>query len=85
MYAYWPLPLSAIFYDNGRPHAYVQTPTGWERRELELELADNLEAAARSGVLEGDVVALQPPAEWRPGRSAPTTSVSPRVPASPGG
>jgi HlyD family secretion protein len=77
--------LSAIFYDNGRPHAYVQTPTGWERRELELEFSDNLEAAVRSGVREGDIVALQPPATWRPGRSAPTTSVSPRGPATPGG
>jgi hypothetical protein len=77
--------LSAIFYDNSRPHAYVQTPTGWERRELELEFSDNLEAAVRSGVREGDIVALQPPATWRPGRSAPTTSVSPRGPATPGG
>jgi multidrug resistance efflux pump len=79
------LPLSAIFYDDGRPHAYVETATGWERRELELELSDSFEAAVRSGVREGESVALEPPAAWRPGRSAPTTSVNPRVPAQPGG
>jgi multidrug efflux pump subunit AcrA (membrane-fusion protein) len=74
------LPLSAIHYDDGRSYAFVQTPAGWERRELDVELSDNLEAAARAGVSPGDVVALEPPPNWRPGRSAPTTSLAPRAP-----
>jgi HlyD family secretion protein len=79
------VPRQAIFYDDDRPYAFVQTPTGWERRELELDLTDHLEAAVRTGIVPGERVALERPSKWRASRSMPTTSVSPRGPKSPGG
>lgn len=81
------VPREAVFYDPGdtRPNAYVRTPAGWEKRGLDLELSDNFEAAVHAGVVEGEFVALDRPAEWRAGRSAPTTSVRPRGRAVPGG
>ena len=76
------LPRQAVFDERT---AFVRTAVGWERRELEVELTDHLEAAVKSGVLPGETVALERPAVWREGRSAPSTSVSPKTTASPGG
>jgi len=58
-------PLESIFRDgpDGRPFAYVEAPTGFEKREVELGLTSNLAAVVRSGLRKGDVVALaRPPA-----------------------
>ena len=53
------IPLEAVFREEttGRPFAYVETGEGWERRELTLGLANNVDVAVRTGLVEGDVVA----------------------------
>lgn len=59
------VPRAAIFRGgkSGQPFAYVQTASGWEKRTIELGLTNNVEAAVRSGLSPGDVVALaEPPA-----------------------
>jgi len=57
------VPREAIFYDegDGQPFAYVETPSGWERRELELGLANNVAVAVLSGLSEGETVAVERP------------------------
>ncbi len=57
------VPREAVFYDeeDGQPFAYVETTSGWERRDLELGLADNMAVAVRSGLSEGETVALEKP------------------------
>jgi HlyD family secretion protein len=56
-------PLESIFRDapDGPPYAWVQTPAGFERREVELGLASNIAVAVRSGLRPGEVVALARP------------------------
>jgi cobalt-zinc-cadmium efflux system membrane fusion protein len=57
-------PLESIFRDgpDGRPFAYVEAPTGFERRDVELGLSSNTAVVVRSGLRKGDVVALARPA-----------------------
>jgi hypothetical protein len=57
------IPREAVFHDAGgeNPFAYVQTPSGWEKRELWLGLANHLEAAVASGLSQGEVVAVTDP------------------------
>jgi len=56
-------PLSAVFHDDGaRPFVLLRTPTGWQRREIELGLKNHVAVAVRSGVSPGDVVATERPA-----------------------
>ena len=59
-------PLSAVFHDNGaRPFVLLETPTGWQRREIELGLRNHVAASVRSGVSPGDVVATERPRDAR--------------------
>jgi hypothetical protein len=61
-------PLSAIFQDTASksPIVYVKSGDGWERRDVELGLTNNLVAAVRSGLRPGEVVATEvPPAGVR--------------------
>jgi multidrug efflux pump subunit AcrA (membrane-fusion protein) len=57
-------PRAAVFYagSEGAPYVYVQTPGGWQRREVKLGLANNTHIGIRSGVSSGDVLALAEPA-----------------------
>jgi multidrug resistance efflux pump len=61
-------PLESIFRDgpHGRPFAYVEAPTGFERRDVELGLSSNLAVVVRSGLRKGEVVALSRPASAAP-------------------
>jgi len=56
-------PLETIFRDagTGRPFVMLQRPSGWERREVDLGLVNNLAAAVRSGLRPGDIIAAEPP------------------------
>jgi HlyD family secretion protein len=56
-------PLESVFRDSpeGRPYVYVQASTGFEKREVELGLTSYVAAAIRSGVRQGEVVALSRP------------------------
>jgi len=60
-------PRSAIFYDaaGSRSYIYVQTPEGWQRREVTLGLQNNTHVAIRSGAVSGDIVALSEPSSLR--------------------
>ena len=46
-----------------KPYVFVRTAVGWEKREVELGLRNNISVAVRSGLKKGDVVALDPPQE----------------------
>jgi HlyD family secretion protein len=54
-------PRAAVFDEGGKPVVFLQSPTGWVRRPIELGLMSNTSAAVRSGLRKGDVVALQRP------------------------
>jgi hypothetical protein len=56
-------PRESIFRDgpDGRPFAYVEAPTGFQKREVELGLTSNLAVVVRSGLRKGEVVALARP------------------------
>lgn len=56
-------PLEAVFRDgdDARPFVFVRSPDGWVRKEVELGLANQVTVAIRSGVQNGDVVAVERP------------------------
>jgi HlyD family secretion protein len=56
-------PLASVFRDaaNSRPFVFLRTPGGFERREVELGLRNNVAVAVRSGLKEGQVIAAQRP------------------------
>jgi HlyD family secretion protein len=56
-------PRAAVFGadQGGSPYVYVQTPSGWQRREVKLGAYNNTHACIRSGVSAGDVLALVEP------------------------
>ncbi|MGZ0706934.1 efflux RND transporter periplasmic adaptor subunit [Coraliomargarita sp. W4R53] len=57
--------LSAVFNDKGKSIAYVETLTGWERREVTTGINNLQHVEVRSGLDEGEVVALSRPLEFR--------------------
>ena len=62
------VPLGSVFREGsgGSPFVFVKSGEGWERREVELGLVNNLVAAVRSGLRPGEVVAAEyPPVEVR--------------------
>ncbi len=61
-------PLEAIFSDapGAKPYVFVPRPAGFEKREIELGLTNNVVAAIRSGLKAGDAIAAErPPQETR--------------------
>jgi HlyD family secretion protein len=50
---------AAVFEDDGKTFVFLQDPTGWVRRPVDLGLKSNTAVAVRSGLKKGDVVALQ--------------------------
>jgi multidrug efflux pump subunit AcrA (membrane-fusion protein) len=56
-------PREAIFRDSpdGTPYVFVQDPTGWVRRDVELGPMNYISASIRSGVRAGEVIARQRP------------------------
>jgi multidrug resistance efflux pump len=65
--------LSSVFRDaqDGKSYVYVRGAKGWQRREVELGLANNSMVAVRSGLRPGEVVA-----EEKPPRQAPAAASS---------
>lgn len=63
------VPLASIFRDGEHAgsqerqatFAFVQSPSGWERKEVELGLTSHVAATVRSGLKDGEVVATQRP------------------------
>ncbi len=56
-------PIESIFRDapDGQPYAYVAANGGWERRDVELGLANNIAAHIRSGLRPGELIAAERP------------------------
>lgn len=55
-------PVAAVFEDNSqKPHVFVQSGSGWERRDIELGLSNHLQAVVKGDIKAGEVVALDPP------------------------
>lgn len=54
------LPKECVFRDGQKAFAMVETEEGWEKRQLELGLENNLEVAVRAGVKDGETVAAEP-------------------------
>jgi len=56
-------PLSAVFRDSSdaTPFVYVKKDNGWERRQVELGVIGHVNAAVRSGLKPGEVVAEEAP------------------------
>ena len=54
-------PRGAIFDDGGKPFVFLQSPTGWIKKPVELGLQSNIASAIHSGLQKGQVVALQRP------------------------
>ncbi len=55
------VPLESVFRESGKAFAYVRQTEGWEKREIELGLANHVSAAVLSGLREGEVVANELP------------------------
>jgi HlyD family secretion protein len=68
-------PLASIFQDGpaAKPFVFVRSANGWQKREVELGLKNNISVAIRAGLGKGDVVALEtPPSEPRASANGPT-------------
>jgi len=57
------VPVAGIFHDTSKagPFVFLQTPSGWMQKDVELGLTNHVQAAVRSGLSKGDVIALQRP------------------------
>jgi hypothetical protein len=56
-------PLESVFRDQStrQPYVFVKSEDGWERRDVQLGLVNNLVAAVRSGLRPGEIVAAEVP------------------------
>jgi HlyD family secretion protein len=55
-------PLAAVFRDaDAKPYVYVKSATGWDKRTVELGLADNVHISIKSGLRSGETVAEEKP------------------------
>jgi HlyD family secretion protein len=61
------VPRECVFLDKEqKPFALVETPGGWERRGIELGIANHVEVAVQSGIKEGERLAAELPAPSAP-------------------
>jgi HlyD family secretion protein len=55
-------PLAAVFRDaDSKPYVYVKSATGWDKRSVELGVADNIHVSIKSGLRSGETVAEEKP------------------------
>src|SRR5439155_3502456 len=60
-------PLHAVFREgSATPFVFLRTRSGWQRREIELGLANHVVAVVRSGLKQGDIVAAERPDTAKP-------------------
>ena len=57
------LPRGAVFEQGGSNFVFLRHPEGWTRRQVDLGVSSFTTVAVRSGLREGDVVALEKPME----------------------
>ena len=67
------VPLEAVFRDSpgGKPYVFVKTAAGFEKREVELGLCNNITAAVTVGLKKGEEIALERPSA-QPGQGDST-------------
>jgi len=54
------VPLECVFRDrDGAPYAFVQAGGEWQKRDLELGPANNVEVAVQAGIKNGEVIAAE--------------------------
>ncbi len=77
-------PLESIFQDrqDAKPYVYVRTATGFQKREVEIGLTNNIKAAVLSGLKAGEVIALDRPPQpgEQPARTAQVRLAPARCP-----
>ena len=54
-------PRASVFQEEGGAFVFLQGPTGWMRKNVELGLGNHVAVAVRAGLRKGDIVALQRP------------------------
>jgi hypothetical protein len=55
-------PRGAVFEDgSSKPHVFVRAGSGWQRRDVELGLYNNLFAVVKGDLKQGEVVAIDLP------------------------
>jgi multidrug efflux pump subunit AcrA (membrane-fusion protein) len=58
------VPLETVFADGAGKHfVYVKTADGFQKREVEIGLRNHVKAVVKSGVRDGEVLAVDRPAE----------------------
>lgn len=56
------IPMESVFTDeSGKSFVFVRSAGGFEKRQIELGLKNHIKAVVKSGVREGEVVAVEPP------------------------
>jgi HlyD family secretion protein len=55
------VPRSAVFAENNESYVFVQGPEGWTKKKVEVGMPNYTSIAIKSGVQQGDVIALQRP------------------------
>jgi HlyD family secretion protein len=71
------VPLAAVFSEEGERYVFVKEGERFERRPVVVGITDFFNAEIRSGLSEGEIVALEQPAgsEWRIPGGGPTVSL----------
>lgn len=64
------VPLSAVFTEKGERYVYVKDGEQFERRPVQIGISDYAYAEVQRGVSDGDVVALETPADIKPMKQA---------------
>jgi HlyD family secretion protein len=70
------VPRQSVHLDGSRTVAFVQNGSGPQAREVSVGQDNNKWVSIKSGLEEGEIVALSPPASWKP---APTPAVEPTM------
>lgn len=70
-------PMESVFRDSpsAKPYVFVKTAAGFEKREVDLGLANHIQTSVRSGLKPGEVVALERPQSPQ-GQNATTKEAS---------
>lgn len=71
------VPLSAVFSEKGERYVYVKDGEGFEQRPVQIGITDTSFAEVQQGLQDGDVVALELPAEPKTNKDPRKTSGKP--------
>jgi biotin carboxyl carrier protein len=57
------IPVESIFSESGKDFVYVRSTEGFVKRQIDLGIRNHVKAVVKSGVREGEVLAVDPPAQ----------------------